>query len=214
LQHFCSEDLGAFYLDVLKDRLYTSAPRSAARRSAQTALLHITQALLKLMAPVLSFTAEEAWGILLGSTLKATKDVGRVTIFTECYHAMPEVSRAGTLQHRWTRLREIRALVMRKLEDLRSAGSIGSSLQGEVDLTASGEDLELLQSVAAQLSFIFIVSRVGIHEGAGELEIAIAASTHQKCERCWHWRDDIGQDPAHPHICGRCVDSLNEAAAT
>ena len=214
LQHFCSEDLGAFYLDVLKDRLYTSAPRSLARRSAQTALLHITQTLLKLMAPVLSFTAEEAWGILLNSTLKSAAGIGRLTIFTECFHTMPEVSDSEMLHQRWARLREIRALVMRKLEDLRSAGSIGSSLQGEVDLTASGADLALLQSVADQLPFIFIVSRVGVQSGTGELNISIAPSSHQKCERCWHWRDDIGQDQAHPHICGRCVDNLNEAAAT
>lgn len=213
LQHFCSEDLGAFYLDVLKDRLYTSAPRSLARRSAQTALLHITQTLLKLMAPVLSFTAEEAWGILLSSTLKSSSDIGRLTIFTECFHTMPAVSGAQALEQRWSRLREIRALVMRKLEDLRSAGSIGSSLQGEVDLTASGLDLALLQSVADQLPYIFIVSRVGVQAGNGELDIRIAPSTHQKCERCWHWRDDIGQDPVHPHICGRCVDSLNAAEA-
>lgn len=214
LQHFCSEDLGAFYLDVLKDRLYTSAPRSLARRSAQTALLHITQTLLKLMAPVLSFTAEEAWGILLSSALKSSSDVGRLTIFTEFFHTMPAISGAQALEQRWTRLREIRALVMRKLEDLRSAGSIGSSLQGEVDLTASGIDLALLQSVADQLPFIFIVSRVGVHAGTGELDISIAPSAHQKCERCWHWRDDIGQDPVHPDICGRCVDSLNEAGTS
>jgi len=213
IQHFCSEDLGAFYLDVLKDRLYTSAPRSLARRSAQTALFHITQALLKLMAPVLSFSAEEAWSILLTTTLKSAPDMGRVTIFTECFHQQPNINDADALHQRWTRLREIRGLVMRKLEELRSNGSIGSSLQGEVDLTASGDDLVLLQSVADQLSFIFIVSRVGIHAGTGELDINIAPSTHQKCERCWHWRDDIGQDPAHPHICGRCVESLNEASA-
>ncbi|MDP4909077.1 MAG: isoleucine--tRNA ligase [Burkholderiaceae bacterium] len=214
LQHFCSEDLGSFYLDVLKDRLYTSAPRSHARRSAQTALLHITQTLLKLMAPVLSFTAEEAWNILLGTALKTHSAIGRVTIFTECFHVMPAISGSETLHQRWTRLREIRALVMRKLEDLRSAGSIGSSLQGEVDLKANGEDLILLQSVAEQLSFIFIVSRVSVHAGAGELAIEINPSAHEKCERCWHWREDIGQDPAHPHICGRCVTSLNEAASS
>jgi isoleucyl-tRNA synthetase len=213
LQHFCSEDLGAFYLDVLKDRLYTSAPRSIARRSAQTALLHITQTLLKLMAPVLSFTAEEAWGILTNSTLKSVQEVGKETIFTECYHKLPVVSDIETLEARWTRLREIRGLVMRKLEDLRTAGDIGSSLQGEVDLTASGADLALLQSVADQLSFIFIVSRVGVHAGEqSELSISIAASTHTKCERCWHWREDIGHDAEHPHICGRCVSSLQEAA--
>jgi isoleucyl-tRNA synthetase len=214
LQHFCSEDLGAFYLDVLKDRLYTSAPRSLARRSAQTALVHITQTLLKLMAPVLSFTAEEAWEILLGTALKNTADIGRVTIFTECFHVMPDIEGAQTLHQRWARLREIRALVMRKLEDLRSAGSIGSSLQGEVDLSASGEDLALLQSVADQLPYIFIVSRVSVHAGTGELAIEINPSAHEKCERCWHWRDDIGHDPKHPHICGRCVASLNEAASS
>ncbi len=214
LQNFCSEDLGAFYLDVLKDRLYTSAPRSHARRSAQTALLHITQTLLKLMAPVLSFTAEEAWGVLLNSTLKSATDIGRITIFTECFHTLPQIENPESLHQRWSRLREIRAMVMRKLEDLRSAGSIGSSLQGEVDIEASGEDLILLQSVSAQLPFIFIVSRVGVKAGAGEIIIHIAPSTHEKCERCWHWRDDIGQDPTHPHICGRCVESLNEAASS
>ena len=166
------------------------------------------------MAPVLSFTAEEAWDILLGTALKTHSAIGRVTIFTECFHVMPAISVSETLHQRWTRLREIRALVMRKLEDLRSAGSIGPSLQEEVDLKANGEDLTLLQSVAEQLSFIFIVSRVSVHAGAGELAIEINHSAHEKCERCWHWREDIGQDPAHPHICGRCVTSLNEAASS
>jgi isoleucyl-tRNA synthetase len=212
LQTFCSEDLGAFYLDVLKDRLYTSAPRSLARRSAQTALLHITQTLLKLMAPVLSFTAEEAWGILLNSTLASSEIQNRLTIFTECFHQLPQIDHAEQLNARWSRLREIRAQVMRKLEELRTAGSIGSSLQGEVELQASGEELTLLQNVADQLPFIFIVSRVSVQAGNGELQISIAPSGHQKCERCWHYRDDIGQDATHPHICGRCVSNLNEAA--
>jgi isoleucyl-tRNA synthetase len=211
LQGFCSEDLGAFYLDVLKDRLYTSAPRSLARRSAQTALLHITQSLLKLMAPVLSFTAEEAWDILGTTTLNEAGKPPALTIFTECYHLIPSVTDTHALTTRWTRLREIRAQVMRKLEELRTAGSIGSSLQGEVELTASGDDLTLLLSVAEQLPFIFIVSRVSVHPGVGELQIHIAASGHQKCERCWHYREDIGEDAAHPHICGRCVMNLTDA---
>jgi isoleucyl-tRNA synthetase len=218
LQHFCSEDLGSFYLDVLKDRLYTSAPNSLARRSAQTALLHISQALLKLMAPILSFTAEEAWGILCASTLANQPDASRLTIFTECYHAVPVIADADTLQQRWSRLREIRALVTRKLEELRTAGSIGSSLQGEVELTAQGADLALLQSVAEQLPFILIVSKVSVHAasaaGQTELLINIAPSAHKKCERCWHWRDDIGHDAEHPDICGRCVSNMNEAKAS
>ncbi|MEI6837553.1 MAG: zinc finger domain-containing protein, partial [Alcaligenaceae bacterium] len=108
--------------------------------------------------------------------------------------------------------------VTRKLEELRTAGSIGSSLQGEVDLTAAGDDLSLLQSVVDQLKFILIVSRVGIHAATDpkstELHIAIAPSQHKKCERCWHWCDDIGRDAAHPDICGRCVTNLTEAKAS
>ncbi len=213
LQTFCSEDLGAFYLDVLKDRLYTSAPHSAARRSAQTALLHITQTLLKLLAPVLSFTTEEAWEILCRTTLASTRPAGSVTIFTEVYQAQPAQPDEALLMARWARLREIRGLVMRKLEDLRTAGSIGASLQGEVDLRASGDDLALLRSVAEQLPFVFIVSRATVHEGAGDLEIEIVASTHQKCERCWHYKDDVGHHAEHPQICGRCVTNLAQAAA-
>jgi isoleucyl-tRNA synthetase len=105
--------------------------------------------------------------------------------------------------------------VTRKLEELRTAGSIGSSLQGEVDLTAQGADLALLQSVAEQLPFILIVSKVSLHASAAaeqtELLISIAPSQHKKCERCWHWRDDIGHNAEHPDICGRCVSNLNDA---
>ena len=211
LQTFCSEDLGAFYLDVLKDRLYTSAPASLARRSAQTALLHITQSLLRLLAPILSFTAEEAWGVLGQSTLREDQLINRKTIFAECFYALPNVDDADQLATRWARIREIRAMVMRKLEELRSAGNIGSSLQAEVDIRATGDDLALLQSVSEQLYLVFIVSRVGVHAGSGDVEISISASTHQKCERCWHWRDDVGHDESHPGICGRCTSSLKEA---
>ena len=173
--------------------------------------------IFKRMAPILSFTAEEAWGILCTSTLAEQPDTSRLTIFTECYHSVPSIAEADTLQQRWSRLREIRALVTRKLEELRTAGSIGSSLQGEVQLTAHGADLALLQSVAEQLPFILIVSKVSVHattaDAQTELLISIAPSQHKKCERCWHWREDIGHDAEHPDICGRCVSNLNEAKA-
>jgi len=212
LQTFCSEDLGAFYLDVLKDRLYTSAPNSLPRRSAQTALLHITQSLLRLLAPILSFTAEEAWAVLGQSSLRDDKHINRKTIFAECFYAIPNIDEADRLATRWTRLREIRAMVMRKLEELRSVGSIGSSLQAEVDIRAGGDDLDLLQSVSDQLFLVFIVSRASVHASeSGDIDISITPSTHQKCERCWHWREDVGHDPAHAGICGRCTDSLQEA---
>ncbi|WP_026641171.1 isoleucine--tRNA ligase [Bordetella petrii] len=208
LQTFCSEDLGAFYLDILKDRLYTTAADSRARRSAQTALAEITQALLKLMAPILSFTAEEAWKVLADSALRNQADAGRVTIFTEVYHTLPPDADSDALLQKWARLRTIRAEVQRKLEEVRTAGGIGSSLQAEVDVYAHGADLELLQSLGDDLRFVLIVSRATVHAGEGELRIEIAPSAHQKCERCWHWRLDVGSHADHPEICGRCVSNL------
>ncbi|EWM44562.1 isoleucine--tRNA ligase [Bordetella holmesii] len=214
LQTFCSEDLGAFYLDILKDRLYTSAPDSHARRSAQTALLEITQTLLKLMAPILTFTAEEAWTVLVGSALKHQADAARLTILTEVYHQLPPYADAEALTGRWTRLRAIRADVLRKLEDVRSEGLIGSSLQAKVDLYAQGQDHELLASLGDDLRFVLIVSRATVHARDGELTIEIAPSGNKKCERCWHWRSDVGQDANHPEICGRCVSNLFGAGET
>ena len=204
LQTFCSEDLGSFYLDILKDRLYTTAATSHARRSAQTALWHITQTLLRLMAPILSFTAEEAWALL-----PAADTGGSVrTIFTETYHQVPQASDADSLASKWQLLRSLRAEVTRRLEDARSAGGIGSSLQAEVDLYASGEDLAVLSSLGDDLRFVLIVSAARVHAGEGELRVEVTPSANTKCERCWHWREDTGHDPAHPHICGRCTSNL------
>ncbi len=201
LQIFCSEDLGAFYLDVLKDRLYTTGANSAARRSAQTALHHITHALLRLMAPILSFTAEEAW-----KDLHQGQDAG--TIFTQLFHVVPQQADTEGLSARWMRLRDIRAEVMRQIETVRTAGDIGSSLAAEIDIQASGDDLALLQSLGDDLRFVMIVSRATVHAGNGELSIKVSASGHQKCDRCWHHRADVGVDTDHPTICGRCVDNL------
>jgi len=205
LQTFCSEDLGAFYLDILKDRLYTTAAAGTARRSAQTALLQITCALLKLMAPVLSFTAEEAWGMLAASGLAGKAGP---TIFTELYHDLSAHGRADELLARWERIRAVRAEVMRRLESVRSAGGIGSSLQAEIDIHAAGEDHDALATLGDDLRFVLIVSRATLHRGSGETRIDIQPSAHRKCERCWHWRADVGRDPQHPDICGRCVDNL------
>jgi isoleucyl-tRNA synthetase len=202
LQIFCSEDMGAFYLDVLKDRLYTAGQSSVARRSAQTALYHITHALLKMLAPILSFTAEEAWKDLhLGS--------GEVpSIFTELFHALPEPDDAQALLGKWTRLREIRAEVMRHIETVRTTGEIGSSLAAELDVYAAGEDHPLLASLGDDLRFVFIVSRATLHAAEGGLKIEVRPTTAPKCERCWHHRADVGIDPAHPSLCGRCTSNL------
>ncbi len=202
LQIFCSEDLGAFYLDVLKDRLYTTGQNSVARRSAQTAVHHITHTLLKLLAPIVSFTAEEAW-----KDLHTGSDVP--TIFTELFHALPDQVDAQLLRDKWTRLRDIRAEAMRSIEEVRSTGEIGSSLAAELDIHASGEDYQLLSSLGDDLRFVLIVSRATVHQSEGQpLNIKVHATRQAKCERCWHHREDVGSDPEHPAICGRCISNL------
>ncbi|MGG4774112.1 isoleucine--tRNA ligase [Paenalcaligenes sp. Me52] len=202
LQIFCSEDLGAFYLDILKDRLYTAAPTSLARRSAQTAIWHITHALLKLMAPILSFTAEEAW-----KDLHTNEAAQPLTIFTELFHTFPEMADNDALSQKWLRLRAIRADVMKHIEDLRSAGKIGSSLAAELDIYADATDYPILASLGEDLRFVMMVSRASLHQ-ADAMRIEVSASEAEKCERCWHHREDVGSHTDHPTLCGRCVENL------
>ncbi len=202
LQVYCSEDLGAFYLDVLKDRLYTTAPKSLARRSAQTALHQITHAMLRWMAPFLSFTAEEAWALI------GTPANGSPSIFTETYLNLGTPNEA--LLAKWGRVLEIRAVVNKAIEDVRTAGQVGSSLQANVALTVAAEDFALLQSLGDDLKFVLIVSAVTLQQGS-ELAVQVTPSGATKCGRCWHWRDDVGHDPAHPELCGRCTSNLHGA---
>ncbi len=203
LQTFCSDDLGSFYLDILKDRLYTTAENSLARRSAQTALWHITDALLRLLAPVLSFTAEEAWALFAPDL----HQLGGETIFTQTYSKLPEFSDAQALITKWTTLRSVRSDVQKHLEALRTDGKIGSSLQAEVALTASGSQLTALQSLGNDLRFLLITSAATVGVGK-ELSVAASASSHTKCDRCWHYRADVGQHVDHPALCGRCHSNL------
>ena len=196
LQIYCSEDLGAFYLDVLKDRLYTTAAGSHARRSAQTALWQITQAMLRWMAPFLSFTAEEAWGVLgLGNT-----------IFKDGYVHLPEPDMA--LLEKWSRIREIREQVNKDIEVVRAQGLVGSPLQAEAVLTVNAADMALLQSLGGDLKFVFIVSGMQLQAG-NELSVSVSPSSHTKCERCWHYSADVGSIAAHTTICGRCDSNLH-----
>lgn len=208
LQTFCSEELGAFYLDILKDRLYTTAENSLARRSAQTALWHITDALLKLMAPILSFTADEAWPVFAP---ERCREPG-ASIQEELFHVFPELPDAQALDARWSLIRKARAQVQAHLESqLRERGEIGSSLQAEVALTAPAGALhDALASLEDDLRFVLITSAARLSEGAADSELAIdaKASPHQKCERCWHWRADVGANPEHPGLCGRCESNL------
>lgn len=198
LQVYCSEDLGAFYLDVLKDRLYTTAPKSHARRSAQTALWHITHAMLRWMAPFLSFTAEEAWKVFAPGQSPS--------IFTEVYSDVSAWA-DESLVAKWNRIHEVRDLVNKEIEAVRTEGKVGSSLQAVLDITAAAEDHALLASLGDDLKFVTITSVARLLEGAG-LSIQVTPSTAPKCERCWHYREDVGHDAAHPTICGRCTSNL------
>ncbi len=207
LQMYCSEDLGGFYLDILKDRLYTSGVASEARRSAQTAIWHITQALLRLMAPVLSFTVEEAWAVFAG---KDTYEASGETIFTQTFYALPAIADGHALLAKYAALREVRAGVLKELEEVRVSGAIGSSLQAEVEIHAHGDKLALLQGLGDDLKFVLITSaaQVVAANSADAEKVVVSPSKYRKCERCWHYRAEVGSDDAHPGLCSRCVSNL------
>jgi isoleucyl-tRNA synthetase len=207
LQMYCSEDLGGFYLDILKDRLYTSGVTSAARRSAQTAIWHITQSLLPLMAPILSFTAEEAWAVFAD---EKTYQASQETIFTQLFYDLPKIDQASDLLEKYTAIKTIRNDVLKQLEDLRVSGAIGSSLQAEVEIRASGDAYHLLQSLGDDLKFVLITSAATLIQidNAEAVGIQVQASAHKKCERCWHYRADVGSHAEHAGLCGRCVANL------
>jgi isoleucyl-tRNA synthetase len=210
LQLFCSEDLGAFYLDILKDRLYTTAPKSLARRSAQTALWQITHAMLRWMAPFLSFTAEEAWSVFTPSK--------KTSIFAETYWTFPSeesmwqvhgISKETALL-RWASLRNARDYINRELEAVRASGRIGSSLQAEVLYRGNQEAIGTLAVFGDDLKFLLIVSKVSLEcdDSLADAVAVVTPATAPKCDRCWHYRADVGHDPAHPKICGRCTSNL------
>ncbi|HEU4374614.1 MAG TPA: isoleucine--tRNA ligase [Telluria sp.] len=207
LQNYCSEDLGGFYLDILKDRLYTTGTTSHARRSAQTALWHIAQSLLRVMAPTLSFTAEEAWAVFAGPEAYSASDE---TIFTQTYWELPAVADGAALLEKYTALRTVRTDVAKELEELRGSGAIGSSLQAELTIKAAPEKYRLLASLDDDLRFLFITSQAKAVEVANDADeaIAVTASTAPKCERCWHYRADVGSHAGHEGLCSRCVSNL------
>jgi isoleucyl-tRNA synthetase len=197
---FCSEDLGGFYLDILKDRLYTAGETSHARRAAQSALHHITHAMMRLMAPILSFTADEIWHTL---GLDADK-----TVFEELWYGLPAHGLSEADLQAWQTILEVRALANKAIEEKRAQSLVGSSLQSELDIYAEGAVYEALGRLGDDLRFVLIASRAKLHQRAGELAIEVAPSSHVKCDRCWHYRADVGADAEHPHICGRCVSNL------
>jgi isoleucyl-tRNA synthetase len=216
VHNFCVVDLGGFYLDLLKDRLYTTPRKSAARRSAQTALFHIAESMVRWLAPILSFTADEAWGFLPGKRSES--------VFLETWHPLPSAGDGGAID--WNLFITLKAAVAQELEKLRIAGTIGSSLDAEVEVFAKDEFRERLSALGAELRFLLITSEAVVKRvsnaagppvGAvkvaeiakdGGVWIRVQASSAQKCERCWHHRPDVGSNTEHPTICGRCVDNV------
>lgn len=204
LQSFASDDLGSFYLDILKDRLYTTATTGLARRSAQTALWFITAAYLRLMAPILSFTAEEAFAIF---------EPGKSpTIFTEEFFDLPAINGAEELLSKWEKIRQVRADVQKEIENLRTEGKVGSSLQAEVDITVEGDAYDALASLEDELRFVMITSRADLHKGSAS--ISVHQSQAQKCARCWHYVPSVGSAAEHQTLCSRCVENLFGAGET
>jgi len=200
IQAFCAEDLGAFYLDILKDRLYTCGARSHARRSAQSALWHVAQTLVRLMAPILSFTAEEAWQVMAGSSEQS--------VFELVFHEIPDAGLDDSAINRWADVRQVREAVAKKIEEKRERKEIGSSLAAEVQIRTSGPAYDSLVRLGDDLKFVLLTSRAGVEkaEGAG-VTVEVAASAHPKCERCWHYRADVNADG----LCGRCESNLHGA---
>jgi len=201
LTGFCSEDLGAFYLDILKDRLYTTGADSRPRRAAQNALWHISHALLKMMSPVLSFTAEEAWQVVKGGA--------EGSIFEEEWHEFPVLQLDSGVYEAWGSIRQLREFANKKIEELRAKGAVGSSLQAELEIKTSGPAYDALQRLGDDLRFVLITSSAKVTQQSGSgVIIDVRQSAHTKCERCWHYRADVGHDPQHPDLCGRCTSNL------
>ena len=199
---FCSDDLGSFYLDILKDRLYTAGETSHARRAAQSALHHITHSMMRLMAPILSFTANEIWETL---GLDANK-----TVFEDTWYDLPAHGLSAERLTVWEAVIVARGLSTKEIEVLRTAGQVGSSLQAELEFFATDVTFDALSSLAEDLRFVMIVSSAKVTKVATDAEqkIFVTPSTHVKCGRCWHYRADVGAHAEHPTICGRCVSNL------
>jgi isoleucyl-tRNA synthetase len=220
VHHFCAVDMGSFYLDILKDRLYTTGRNSLPRRSAQTAMYHVLEAMVRWIAPVLSFTAEEIHQHVPGER--------SASIFLETwYEGLYEMDQADVERLRWQRIMAVREEVSKCIEAVRRDGKAGSSLAVEVDLWLDGAYREALDWLGDELRFVLLTSRARVGDAAsappdaqrirlegGSLALAVTPSEHQKCVRCWHYLEDVGTNPEHPELCGRCVENVEGPGET
>jgi isoleucyl-tRNA synthetase len=221
VHNFCVVDLGALYLDILKDRLYTFPAGSRARRSAQTAMWHIAESVVRWLAPILSFTAEEMWRHLRGARPES--------VFLSTWHELPQLSATDI---DWPALIVLRADVARELERLRVAGSIGAPLDAQLDIWATPRQFRRLNALGEELRFFMITSWAMVHEVQGTADnavptqvpaqavaasglseggvwIRVRVAEDPKCVRCWHHRPDVGASSEHPQLCSRCIGNLS-----
>ncbi|MCB1757811.1 MAG: class I tRNA ligase family protein, partial [Gammaproteobacteria bacterium] len=215
VHNFCAVELGSYYLDIVKDRQYTTQSNSVARRSAQTAMYHICEAMVRWIAPVLSFTAEEIWRYIPGER-------GESVFLETWYEGLSKLDADSVLSvDEWQKVVETRIAVAKQLEVLRTDGAIGSSLDAEVTLYCDAGLRAILDKLQDELRFVLITSAATVKpvedKTAGavkaelennELWIAASASEHPKCSRCWHHRADVGSHAEHPELCGRCIDNV------
>jgi len=200
---FCSESMGGFYLDILKDRLYTSKENSIARRSAQSALFHITHSLMRIMTPILSFTAHELW--------EAMSKNAEHSIFSDTWYEIPHHTLTEDELIHWKNVISVRSMANKKIEELREKGEIGSSLQAELEIYAPPEIYKSLINFEKDLKFIFITSEISIQKSSDNLEIKVKQSAYTKCARCWHYMEEVGSNITHSTICDRCISNLFES---
>ena len=204
VHNFCVVDLSSLYLDILKERLYVSAPSSPRRRSSQTAIYRILKGMIRLMAPILSFTAEEAWGYLPKE--EGDPDSVHLTTFPEVEEEMLDED----LAERWEQLLEVREVVTKALEEARQRKEIGHSLDARLTLRAPSELAAFLRSFGDELREIFIVSQLEIGEAPGGLQVEVSKARGKKCARCWVYHEEVGHLEGYPDLCPRCVEVISQ----
>ena len=211
--------MGSFYLDIIKDRQYTTQENSVARRSCQTAIYHILEAMVRWLAPICSFTADELWAFMPGERNES--------VLLNTWYEVPSMYSDDKAAEQaitfWKQITEVRESVNKELEALRVAGEIGSGLAADVEIYCGREILNILSTLEDELRFVFITSDAKLYLAGeppaeakhytlstnDEIWIAVAASAHEKCTRCWHHREEVGKDDKHPELCGRCIDNVD-----
>jgi len=213
VHHFCVIDLGGFYLDIIKDRQYTAKADGLARRSAQTAMYHVLEALTRWLAPIISYTADEIWQYLPGERCESV-------FLATWYQGLVKLDENSAMnQEFWQQVMQVRTAVSKELEKSRGKGDIGSSLNAEIELYCNPAYLAVLNQLVGELHFIFITSNASVMaeqfcpEDALQTEVEgvklkVIVSAHKKCVRCWHQRYDVGEHAQHPELCGRCIENV------